>query len=802
MRNAKIVLSACLSMKKMMPMKISRIFAGIMRRIILFVFAIVPMLLMGQNGKSDIRGFIYEEGNGDRMVGAGVFCVGEGVNKSTPGSTDVRAVLTDNDGYFALTGLTPGNYYVRVSMAGFDTLIEKVVVKLGANTKKDFYINRIASIGEVNITVRSKAKEAQVSVTTVDAKTIAKMPAVGAEPDILQYLQVLPGVVFSGDQGGQLYIRGGSPVMNKVMLDGLTIYNPFHSIGLFSVFETDLIQTADVYSAGFGAEYGGRVSAVVDLKTRDANRNRATAKVGLTTFTSKLLLETPIKKYQQGKGNSSLAVSYKNSFLRESSKLLYNYANPDKLPYNFGDLFIKASFNSSNGGYSKLYGFHFSDNVAFPGSTSYNWSSTGLGGKFLVVPEQAKTRVDGYFLWSEYRIQQKEQDARPRSSSIGGFNLGMNFGYNFRKDDLKWGLEVNGFQTNFELYNSNNRRISQLESTTEINSFVNYRVVRKKLISNLGVRAQYYASLGNSSFEPRFQLRYMPWKSIGIKFAVGAYSQNFLSAMSDRDVVNLFYGFLSGPDNLPDSFNGKPVTHALQKARHAVAGFDYRINKKHTINVESFVKLFDQITNINRDKLFEDDEFNLDKPQRLRQNFIVEEGNAYGGDISYKFTDKRWYIWTVYSLTWVNRFDGNIRYQPNFDRRHNANFLVNYEMGKKNPVELSMRWNFGSGFPFTQTQGYYEKYNFQQGLSTDYTTSNGQLGVVYANINQGRLPYYHRLDFSARKKWVMEKHREFNLMFSLTNVYNRNNIFYFDRITRKRVDQLPILPALGCNYSF
>jgi len=266
--------------------------------------------------------------------------------------------------------------------------------------------------------------------------------------------------------------------------------------------------------------------------------------------------------------------------------------------------------------------------------------------------------------------------------------------------------------------------------------------------------------------------------------------------------VNLFYGFLSGPDNLPDSFNGKPVTHALQKARHAVAGFDYRINKKHTINVESFVKLFDQITNINRDKLFEDDEFNLDKPQRLRQNFIVEEGNAYGGDISYKFTDKRWYIWTVYSLTWVNRFDGNVRYQPNFDRRHNANFLVNYEMGKKNPVELSLRWNFGSGFPFTQTQGYYEKFNFQQGLSTDYTTTNGQLGVVYANINQGRLPYYHRLDFSARKKWVMEKHREFNLMFSLTNVYNRNNIFYFDRITRKRVDQLPILPALGCNYSF
>jgi hypothetical protein len=392
-----------------------------MRRFLVFLLAVLPSLAFSQSSKSDIRGFVYDAINGDRIVGASLLAVKNVTDPAeAPSSADYRSVLSDNDGYFALTGLSVGEYLVRISITGYDTLIEKVQVKAGSNSKKDFYINKIASMGEVTISVKAKAKEAQVGVTTVDAKTISKMPAVGAEPDILQYLQVLPGVVFSGDQGGQLYIRGGSPVMNKVMLDGLTIYNPFHSIGLFSVFETDLIQTADVYSAGFGAEYGGRVSAVVDLKTRDANRNRMAAKVGLTTFTSKLLLETPLKKYQQGKGNSSLAVSYKNSFLRESSRIFYNYANPDKLPYNFGDLFIKASFNSSTGGYTKLYGFHFTDNVAFPGSTSYNWTSTGLGGKFMIVPEQAKTRVDGYFLWSKYDIQQKEQYARPRSSSIGG----------------------------------------------------------------------------------------------------------------------------------------------------------------------------------------------------------------------------------------------------------------------------------------------------------------------------------------------------------------------------------------------
>ena len=773
------------------------IFEEFMWRILICVLALAPIVGQAQSTKSDIRGFVYDGDNGDRSVAAVVTAV-----KDKSDGTVVRSILSDNDGYYALTGLTPGDYWVRVSHPGFDTLYEKVKVLIGLNTKKDFYLQHISTMEAVEISVKGKARDAQVGVTNIEARAIYKMPAVGAEPDILQYLQILPGVVFSGDQGGQLYIRGGSPIMNKVMMDGLTIYNPFHSIGLFSVFETDLIQTADVYSAGFGSEYGGRVSAVVDIKTRDGNRKRMAGKVGLTTFTSKLLLESPLRKYQQGKNNSSIAISYKNSFLRESSRLLYNYANPDKLPYNFGDLFVKMSFNSANGGYTKLYGFRFSDNVAFPGSTRYGWTSTGLGGKFLVVPEQAKTRVDGYFLWSQYSIEQKEQDAKPRSSSIGGFNLGMNFSYNFKRDDFKWGIELNGFQTNFQLYNSNDRKINQLESTTEINTFGNYRVVRKRLICNIGLRNQYYASLGNGSLEPRFQLRYMPWKSIGIKFAVGMYSQNLMSAMSDRDVVNLFYGFLSGPDNLPDSFNGKPVNTRLQKARHAVAGFDYRINKKQTVNIESFVKIFDQITNINRDKLFSDDEFNLDKPQRLRQDFIIENGNAYGGDVSYKYSDKHWYLWAVYSLTYVNRFDGISRYQPNFDRRHNANILLNYEFDKKHPSEVSLRWNFGSGFPFTQTQGYYEKYNFQQGIGTDYNASNGQLGIVYAQINRGRLPYYHRLDFSVKRKWVFREGSEFNLLFSVTNVYNRNNIFYYDRIKGKRVDQLPILPALGCNYSF
>lgn len=749
----------------------------------------------GKNAESveygEVRGFIYNGENGDRIQSANIW-VAE-IN---------RTATSDADGFFAVTNVPVGRYRVFCIANGYDTTVAVANVYPNSIARKDFYLAKLQMIEEVEINVKGKNKDPQIAVQTIDAKTLTKMPAVGAEPDIIQYLQILPGVVFSGDQGGQLYIRGGSPIMNKVMLDGMTIYNPFHSIGLFSVFETDLIQTTDVYSAGFGAEYGGRISAVVDVKTRDGDRNRLRGKLGMNTFSSKILLEGPLQKFKAGEGNSSFAVSYKNSYLKHSSKIFYPYANPSKLPYTFGDLFIKFSSNSSTGGYTKLYAFNYTDNVDFPNSTSYGWQSIGFGGKFLVVPEQAKTRVDGYFLYSDYGIKQIETNGDPRSSSIGGFNLGMNFSYNFKKDELKWGIEINGFRTIFNIVNSNGRSINQDESTTEMNGFANYKFVRKYFIANFGIRGQYYASLGNQSLEPRFQIRFMPGPRLGIKFAAGMYSQNLLSAISDRDVVNLFYGFLSGPDNLPKTFDGKPLTHSLQKSNHMVAGLDYKLTKHQTLNLEGFIKYFPQITNINRDKLFEDDEFNQDKPERLRQNFIVETGNAYGGDISYKYSHKGWYVWMVYSLSWVNRFDGYKTYQPIFDRRHNANAMVSYEFDKKNPTEISLRWNFGSGFPFTQTQGYYEKYDFKSGIGSDYVQGNGQLGIEYAGLNEGRLPYYHRLDFSIKRTWKLSNKREFNTILSITNVYDRNNIFYFDRIKNQRVDQLPFLPALGVNYSF
>lgn len=750
--------------------------------------------LNGQT-KGEIKGIVRDAETGEAVISANVL-----VKELARGAT------TDFDGFFTITDLTPATYTLVCTYVGFDSTVLTVEVKAGQASSVSLYIlpkSKTLETAVVKGKKEDKSKVATVSKVTISTKDINRLPSVGGTPDLAQYLQVLPGVVFSGDQGGQLYIRGGSPVMNRVLLDGMTIYNPFHSIGLFSIFDADLIKTADVYSAGFGAEYGGRISAIVDVKTREGNKTRHGGSVNMGPFLTKMNFEGPLKKYKQGEGSSSYVLSYKKSYLEQTAGFFFPYANPENLPYTFNDVYGKMSFNAPNGSSLKLFGFRFDDKVNFPSSTKYEWKSNGFGARFALIPDASRTKIDGFLAYSDYLIEQKELDFKPRKSGIAGFNMGFNFTYYLLKDEMRYGVEVNGFRTDFEIFNTNNRRITQTDNNTEIAGYYVYKLIRKKVVMDFGLRLQSYASLGENTAEPRFSGKYNVSKKFRIKGASGMYSQNLMSAFSDRDVVNLFYGFLSSSNNLPKEFNGRPVTHELQKSWHIVGGFEYELTENLELNMEGFFKGFTQLTNINRDKLFEDIPAYADKPDRQKKDFIVETGDAYGGDVTLKYNTEKLYIWTVYSLTWVNRFDGLVSYPTHWDRRHNINALLAYTPDKKKTWNLNVRWNFGSGFPFTQSAGYYEKFDFQQsGIGTDPLRANGTLGILYGDLNGGRLPYYHRLDFSADKVLYKKKNTKVWTVFSLTNVYNRNNVFYFNRVTFNRVDQLPILPSISLNATF
>ncbi len=227
-----------------------------------FLPCLPPKPALSQTGT--IRGFLYDKETGEPMLFTNVILKG-----TTTGAA------TDVNGYFSITRITPGSYTIMVTALGYDTLQQAITVTRDQILTEKLYLSKSAiQMREFEVKGEKQESQTQVrtGVTKLTPRQIERMPSVGGTADLAQYLQVVPGVIFTGDQGGQLYVRGGSPIMNKVMLDGMVLYNPFHSIGLFSVFDNDIIRNADIYTAGFNAEYGGRISSVMDITTRDGNK--------------------------------------------------------------------------------------------------------------------------------------------------------------------------------------------------------------------------------------------------------------------------------------------------------------------------------------------------------------------------------------------------------------------------------------------------------------------------------------------------------------------------------------------------
>ena len=729
--------------------------------------------------KGTIRGFVSSKETGDPIM----FC-NVTIENTNFGSQ------TDLNGMYTLSKIPPGEHNIIVTYVGYKKLIKKVVLnKDQIMTLKLELEESTIKIDEIEISaerqeMKTDVKAASIKISNEDLKLI---PTIGGEADLAQYLQIIPGVIFTGDQGGQLYIRGGSPIQNKVLMDGMIIYSPFHSIGLFSVFDADIIKNTDVYTGGFSAEYGGRVSSIMDIKTKDGNKKRIQGKLSSNTFGSKILLEGPINK----KGNTTFLFSGKTSYLNKTSQI-YTKLMPYTLdlPYSYTDLYGKWTFNSNNGSKANIFGFNFKDNVNYQGISDLEWKSNGIGSEFILLPEGSPVLIEGNVAYSNYEISLKESLSPPRTSYIRGGSMGFDF-TNFKpRGKLKYGFEGSIFKTYFSTFNSLNAIVQEgPETNNEFSAYVNYQYNANRLIIEPGFRIQKY-TLGTSP-EPRIGLKYIMSDVIRLKIAAGYYSQNIISTVSDRDVVNLFYGFISSPEDLPLDKGEDKYKDQLQKARHIILGLEYDINLKMDMQIEGYIKNFTQLTSINRSSI-----------TGTWDQFIVEEGTAKGFDLMLKYRNNDLYIWTVYSLGFIERFEEQNKYFPHWDRRHNINFVSSYSFGKHGSWKADARWNLGSGFPFTQTQGFYENLLFSDGINTDYIAENGELGIKYASLNEGRLPYYHRLDFSLSKTINMSKNTILEISASVTNFYNRENIFYFNRISHERVNQLPLLPSAGVSIKF
>ena len=745
-------------------------------------------------GQVTIRGSVLDR-DGEPVVGALV--------RLLPTS---KGTVTNAEGLFSILGVAPGEYILQVTALGIDTLREAIKVdgRRPVLTLKLTAAARSVELSAVEI-IESVAPaqinptRVTVAVTPIAPRQVYALPSFGV-PDVAQYLQVLPGVVFTGDQGGQLYIRGGTPIQNLTLLDGAIIYSPFHTLSLFSVFETDILRQVQVYSAGFGAEYGGRISSVMDIRTRSGNFDRLSGRAYVTPFVAGALAEGPLPFSQ----NSSYIFSARRGYIQQATPRLYPYIR-DSLPFQFQDLYGKLTFGRGPD-QANLFGFWQTDRVDLGLQGINEWQQWGAGGSFTNLPQASRVRITGSFAYSRFQNTFSTPfELRPRYSEIGGFNGGFTFSYLFGPDELAYGIEVRGFSTDFLFTNGLGFITQQRQSNTEGAGYVRYqKLFQKETLSNDGtptfftraviepsLRLHFYNTYGYLSIEPRLRAK-LNGSRWSLQAAAGRYVQNWVSAVSDRDIVILFQGFLTAPELVANA----QLRHPLQEAYHLTLGGEYQLLPNFLLSAEGWYKRFTQLTNINRERLFPEDPI-----------FLTEVGYAYGADLTLRYQSPNLSFYGTYSYQYNRRNDFRQEYFPLWDRRHTANLVSSYTWGARQNVrrgrerrwEASLRWTLGSGLPFTQTLGFFEKLLFlQNGSQSPYPTQQGILAILLSpQYNAARLPAYHRLDLALKYRQRLSETLLLETSFTLLNAYNRPNIFYIDRITARRYNQLPLLPMLG-----
>lgn len=717
---------------------------------------------------------------------------------------------TDEKGVYFILGIDPGTYVLEVVRLGYESEVREIVLGENEILSQHFTLHKTSySLEEVAVSAARTKGRTQINISEIELtpKEMNQLPSFGSLPDVVQQLQSLPGVITRGDLGSQLYIRGGSPVQNRVLMDGAVLYNPFHSSGLYSVFELDAIRRSMVYTGGFGAEYGASLSSIIDVTTRNGNITDYSGKADVSTLGSNFLLEGPVfRPKPEGKSNASFLTYYKNSYMEQAGNSLYSYTN-EKMPFRFQDFYGKFTLFSKNAFQANLYGFYFTDHAGEEATPyEYNWRNAGFGANFFLSPVSSSTVIHGFFAVSGFQSELQEKAFVPRESNVNSVNLGLHIKNYFSDHTLKYGLEILTLKTDYLYFSTDYNQTEQGNNSSEVTGFVSFFGDYNRFLIQPGLRTILYSALNKISLEPRLSMKYLASEWFRIKLAGGLYSQNLINAASDRDIVNFFTGYLSAPVDVATSGPESQSEYVLQRAWHLVGGLEFEVWEKLFVNVETFYKDYPELVNYNRDKLLNAYEY-PEYPEILTHDFILETGTSWGVETSFDYHHTVFQVSLNYTLSKAERTywdpSGNpVTYAPHYDRRHNLNLIGVWYPDQKKRWEISTRWSLGSGFPFTRTKGFYEGNTFDEWQIENYLEQNGTLDLLYGNYNEGRLPTYHRLDIGILRKLVLGGKTSLELELNIINVYNRENVYYIDRSTNEVVYQLPVLPALRVGFRF
>ena len=710
-----------------------------------------------------LRGFVTDSLSGEALPYSNIL-----IQETTFGaSADLR-------GIFTITGI-PANreYSVRVTYVGYVSRYINVFIKAGEVTQikvplveSTIKLQEIEKIGNKI----SHANETDLGLQKLSVKELEMLPK-GVETDIFRSLQFIPGVQSTGDVSARYYVRGGASDQNLVLLNGIPIYNPFHALGLFSIIDPEMINAVEFYKGGFTAEYGGRLSSVLNMITKDGNKNRYSGNGTISFLTGKAAIEGPIP------GGSFLITGRKSLF----DQVLKKFINYKDAPFSFHDLSGKINYATSDTkSLTKfsLQGFNSHDGLKSddPAKADYSWTNNLYGLYWFQAWEDVPIYSEVNFSVSSFEgaIDPNLSDAKERQNSITDVTLKADFTNIYEsRDEIKVGYKLKSVKTSYTFENLQGNKSALADQALHFSLYGKYRFLRfESFGADIGTRINLLSLTQQHApfLEPRVNLTYAIFPWLIFKGAWGIYTQELITLTNENEVISLFEPWSIVPGYLK-----------VPEAIHYVTGLELRLPNGFSFNTEVYYKDLKQTAEINPDKADDQD-----------PDLVQASGESYGAEFLLKYSQDFIEFSASYSLSWAYRnINGWISY-PRYDSRNAVNSNIILDLGAG--WEASFSWFFNSGLPFTEIVGYYDKLylNDLYGFGGFYGEYNPY--TLLGDPNLGRLPTYHRLDMGITKKFTLG-FTKIEISGNVLNVYDRKNIFYFERDSGKRVNMLPVLPT-------
>ncbi len=760
-----------------------------------------------------INGYVRDSLSGETIIGASLIINGQ-----------ARGVSSNQYGFYSLT-LPQGTYNISVSHVSYFS--KAVTIQLDSNLSYNFdLLSRAAANTEVVVYARKRdanVKSAQMGKIDLSISQIKNVPALLGEIDPLKVIQLLPGVRNAGEGNAGFYVRGGGPDQNLILLDDAVVYNTGHLFGFFSVFNADAIKNVSLIKGGMPAQYGGRLSSVVDVSMKDGNSNQLEMDGGIGLIASRFSIQGPLKK-----NKASFMLSARRTYIDALVKpFISKNSNAYGSGYYFYDLNAKINFRFSEKDRLFLSGYFGRDVFDFANAkrsfkTNIPWGNSTATLRWNHVFSR-KLFSNTTLLYNDYKFRfsaQQENFEIGLSSGIRDISLKTDFDYyplpNHR---IRFGGQfiyhhfipnvVSGKQDSVQFVPNNEVSKYAAEAGIYVQDDwdisdrwkMNYGL-RFSSFTQTGPYTRYIRDADGNKLDSTEYGRFAPVKTYGglepritLRFALN--DETSLKASVTRNLQYIHLVSNAGttlPTDLwvPSTYRVQPQISWL----YAAGLFRNFHNNMYETSVELYYKNMR-----NQIEYAEGYTPSLSDPE---EQFVFGRGWSYGSEWLINKVRGRFTGWVGYTLSWTWRrfpdLNAGEKYPAKYDRRHDLSVVANYELNKK--------WKFGAVFVYGTGNA--------TTLPERFYIIDGVLTQEYSRVNQYRLKPYHRLDLSATYTPVPRKKRRLSSywVFSIYNVYSRLNPYflYFDqegnpyngtlKVQAKQVSLFPILPSVTWNFHF